>query len=280
MCYPESVEGMAFLAQDYESLRFYVSVEVSGALSSTNAMDPNSKLDALMVWASSLGLRNPSQKTFRTMIGIFLTLGDLHEMYVLEKHRWFTQLKTTWKRVCPLYPTCSNVSIFPSSPENMAIGYPSVWKEYVNNYSLMPSSRAFLARLVAVEKTICVRNTNSLLSPSLACSPTNMFVCQGGTSTGNPSVGNPTLNQGMAGQNNPCKIEYLKTPNEQTKPPAALAALAQASLEETKQPETEHDSKELLSLPERIAAPNVEPEPLCTDATEKISNASAPNTND
>ena len=256
MCYPESVKRMAFLTQDYESLRFYVSMEISGALSSTKAMAPNSKLDALMAWASSLGLRNPSQKTFRTMIGIFLTLGDQHEMDVLEKHRWFNQLKISWKRICPLYPACSNVSMLPNSPENLAMEYPSVWKEYSDNHTLMPSSPTFLARLAAVERTICMCNTNSLLSPTLACSAANMFVCQGNSSAGNPSVGNPTLNhllqllQGMQDPRNRCNIEYLpKKVPEQPKPPALeIATTSQQDLSE---------EPRLADLPQRIAAPIV-----------------------
>ena len=257
VCYPESVKRMAFLTQDYESLRFYVSMEISGALSSTNAMTPNSKLDALMAWASSLGLRNPRQKTFRTMIGIFLTLGDQHETDVLEKHRWFTQLKTSWKRICPLYPTCSNVSILPNSPENLAMEYPSVWKEYEDNHTLMPSSQTVLARLAAVERTICMRNTNSLLSPTLACSAANMFVCQGNSSAGNPSVGNPTLNhllqllQGMQDPRNHCNIEYMsKKVPEQPKPLALETAT-------TSQQDLSEEPKRLADLPQRIAAPIV-----------------------
>ena len=131
--------------------------------------------------------------------------------------------------------------------------------------------QAFLVRLAAVERTICMRNTNSLLSPSLACSPTNMFVCQGNSSVGNPSVGNPTLNhvlqllQNMQDPRNRCNIEYLpKKVPEQPKPPALEIATTEPRLADLPQriaapivAAIEPEQPALAELPQKISAPNV-----------------------
>jgi len=104
------------LHQEYEALPNYISIELAGSLSEATNLPFNSKLDALFLWAGSLGLRNPSQRSFRSMLAIYLQLQNM-EITSLQKHDMFHHVKQSWRKILPVFGPTEDIPQLPASPE-------------------------------------------------------------------------------------------------------------------------------------------------------------------
>ena len=145
--------------QDYTKIYLYADKVVWEQLNAD--VTSSTKLQAILNFAASLGLRCPSEPTYKVLCSwwMLMTSPDDESLARTQKHGMLAYVKTTWSNVrkCLESPV-SWLQVLPMCPAELLADHELLYKQYFKLDHPAGASREFLDRFSRLESTYGCRN--------------------------------------------------------------------------------------------------------------------------